>query len=251
VNVPQRGAIATLFAIAVLALINWASTWVTPSGKGIIVQGLTLLLAAFSWSAEGWTAFATLLTALATMILALCTYVQARLTREMIKVARDEYVASHRPKLILRQAFSLITDPLEATIVVQYTITNIGETRCWMTSCHLGVELVSELKYPLFVMTPDMSYPNNVPFIGAIGPGESKLSRSSTRPSDGINRTEDRGPAQQASISSGTSPTSTSRAAMSSAKWRFDGNTTLRLNAFTESGIPTTSTSTPTKAERG
>jgi hypothetical protein len=174
VNVPQRGAIATLFAIAVLALINWASTWVTPSGKGIIVQGLTLLLAAFSWSAEGWTAFATLLTALATMILALCTYVQARLTREMIKVARDEYVASHRPKLILRQAFSLITDPLEATIVVQYTITNIGETRCWMTSCHLGVELVSELKYPLFVMTPDMSYPNNVPFIGAIGPGESK-----------------------------------------------------------------------------
>lgn len=93
---------------------------------------------------------------------------------ENIKLAKDEFVATHRPKLVVRNVFSLVTDPKEATIVVNYTVANIGGGPCWMTECRVKVELISDVGYPLFMMAPGMDSPSKVPFIGIINPGEYK-----------------------------------------------------------------------------
>jgi hypothetical protein len=135
----------------------------------------------WEWLTHDPVAVATLVLALVTALMTRAVFKQVSLARDQIKQAGDEFqlaqkefIATHRPKLILRDAFSLITDPLESKISVTYTVTNVGASDCWMTECHLGIELVSELKYPLFVMTPDMVYPSAVPFIGRISAGESK-----------------------------------------------------------------------------
>ena len=103
---------------------------------------------------------------------------QAQLTRDSINLARREFVVTHRPKLILREAYSLISDPLESKIVVCYTIANIGGSGCWMTKCHLGIDLVKFVNYPGFLeLAPDLSFASDVPYIGEILPGENKRTR--------------------------------------------------------------------------
>jgi hypothetical protein len=84
------------------------------------------------------------------------------------------FLATHRPKLILREAYSPISDPLESKIAVIYTITNIGSSECWITECHLGLEFVTGTKYPQFMFTPGELFPNHVPYIGRIAAGEPK-----------------------------------------------------------------------------
>ncbi len=118
------------------------------------------------------TALATIAIAGFTLTLWRATTKQAELTRDTIALGNREFVATHRPKLILREAFSPITDPLESRITITYTIANVGASDCWMTEAHIGLELIREIAYPMFVMPPDMSFPNNVPFIGRIVAGE-------------------------------------------------------------------------------
>jgi hypothetical protein len=97
-----------------------------------------------------------------------------QITRDALRLSRDEFNATHRPKLILRQAFSFLSDWREQNIVVTYVIANIGETRCWISSGGVGIDMSADFKYPSFMKTPDMFLPRNAPFIGAIEPGESK-----------------------------------------------------------------------------
>jgi hypothetical protein len=49
------------------------------------------------------TAFATIFIAIFTIVLACVSRAQARLTRDAIKLARDEFNATHRPRLIVRR----------------------------------------------------------------------------------------------------------------------------------------------------
>jgi hypothetical protein len=51
---------------------------------------------------EVWTALATVVIASFTVVLALVIRRQARLTREALKLARDEFISTHRPKIIVR-----------------------------------------------------------------------------------------------------------------------------------------------------
>jgi hypothetical protein len=125
------------------------------------------------WARDPLTVITTILVALTGRYVINSSHQTKALTKS-VELTRKDFNATHRPKLVIRQAFSLITDPDEATILVRYVIANVGGTRCWMTECHLGIELVPEIKYPLFLMTPDMAFPSNVPHIGAIGPGERK-----------------------------------------------------------------------------
>jgi hypothetical protein len=130
-----------------------------------------------NYSSPALTALATIAIAAFTLILWLATSRQAKLTREAIELGNREFIATHRPKLILREAVSLITDPLEAKIMVTYTLANVGASDCWITEAHIGIDFMSGQGYPVFMMTPDQAYPNNVPYIGRFGAGERRQLR--------------------------------------------------------------------------
>jgi hypothetical protein len=142
----------------------------------IVCQG-----AFFESNREAVTAVATVFIAVFTLTLWLATGRQARLTtkaialtQETITLTRQDFLATHGPRLILREAFSLLTDWRESKIVVTYTITNVGASDCWITNCRLGVELVTGTKYPQFVITAENLFRDIVPYIGRIAAGESK-----------------------------------------------------------------------------
>jgi hypothetical protein len=88
----------------------------------------------------GVTAVSTLAIAWFTSTLWQATTQQAKLPREAIELGNKEFIATHRPRLILRDAFSLISDPLDSKIMVIYTITNVGASDCWVTEAHIGIE---------------------------------------------------------------------------------------------------------------
>src|SRR6266550_3861226 len=119
------------------------------------------------------TALATIAIAGFTLTLWRATTRQAALTREAIELGNREFAATHRPKLILREAFSVPPDPPRGAIAVSYTIANVGASDCWMTEAHMGIEWVHG-PYPVEMMTPDRAFTNDVPFIGRIRAGERK-----------------------------------------------------------------------------
>lgn len=54
------------------------------------------------WSAETWTAIATVSIAAFTLVLMAATIWQGRFTSKMINLAREEFIATHRPKVRVR-----------------------------------------------------------------------------------------------------------------------------------------------------
>lgn len=72
------------------------------------------------------TAIATIFIAAFTIVLAIVTRRQGLLTREAIKLARDEFNATHRPKLRVRRMRPHATDC--TPVAVQYVMVNVGET---------------------------------------------------------------------------------------------------------------------------
>ena len=99
----------------------------------------------------GITGIATAFLFVATAALWLVTYRLWQTTSKAVAdgaaallIANKEFRATHRPRLVLRQAFSLISDPEDTPILVTYVIANVGGTSCWMTEGHIGIELVPE-----------------------------------------------------------------------------------------------------------
>lgn len=72
------------------------------------------------------------LTALATIAIAVFTLTLWVVTGESVRLARDEFSASHRPKLLLRDASAWPARKLDSgeRIEVTYTIVNVGDTPC-------------------------------------------------------------------------------------------------------------------------
>jgi hypothetical protein len=100
--------------------------------------------------------------------------ISAEAAKAAVAITTKGFIATHRPRLILRAAFSSISDPLESNITVFYTIANIGTSVCWMTECHIGLDFIRQAGYPIFILTADQ-FPNIVPYIGPIEAGEHKL----------------------------------------------------------------------------
>lgn len=92
------------------------------------------------FSASFWTAAATIVIAIFTIVLACVTRKQGRLTQQSIDLARDEFMASHRPKLIVRH-FQLDDPVRDQVITIRFAIVNIGDTeaipRYWATEVAL------------------------------------------------------------------------------------------------------------------
>jgi hypothetical protein len=86
------------------------------------------------------TAVATVFIALFTIVLAWVTTVQARLTRRAVTLARDEFVSTHRPKLIVREILMLEhIDPIR----VRFVIANSGTTKARIIESHVEIQYLS------------------------------------------------------------------------------------------------------------
>jgi hypothetical protein len=80
------------------------------------------------FSASFWTAAAPVVIAIFTVVLACVNGKQARLSRESINLARDEFISTHRPKIIVRNV-STIGFVVGCPVHVRFKYINIGETR--------------------------------------------------------------------------------------------------------------------------
>jgi hypothetical protein len=80
------------------------------------------------WTPEFATAVATIVIAAFTIVLAVGGSIQACLTRKAITLARDEFISTHRPKIIVRNV-STIGFAIGLPINIRFMYINIGETR--------------------------------------------------------------------------------------------------------------------------
>jgi len=92
-------------------------------------------------TAENWTALATVVIAVFTVCLFIATGVQAWLTREAIRLAREEFISSHRPRLIVRDV-ALERDDRGDVRLVRFRLFNVGETDA--TVVESVVDIVSD-----------------------------------------------------------------------------------------------------------
>jgi hypothetical protein len=76
---------------------------------------------------------------------------QARLARRAIKLAGDEYLATHRPLLRVRY-FKRVDAPTDQMIQVHFTIVNVGDTRAKMLGCNAGIEFFRKDSLPTPVL---------------------------------------------------------------------------------------------------
>ncbi len=83
------------------------------------------------------TAIATVFIAIFTIVLASVSGRQAKLTRQAVELANKEYVSTHRPRLILRDAI------LEAENVI-YLLLNVGDTKATIVESWILVEFVED-----------------------------------------------------------------------------------------------------------
>ena len=79
------------------------------------------------------TAIATLVIAIFTVVLAIVSYYQARLTRQTIDLARDEFSATHRPRLFVQSVIVRSYgrgEPNETPARMIFHMINGGDARC-------------------------------------------------------------------------------------------------------------------------
>jgi hypothetical protein len=96
------------------------------------------------WKPEAVTAAATIVLAILTLVLAVSTVFLWLATRGTLKLARAEFNASHRPKLIVRELMLLRGAGLEPTADVRYVIANIGDGPAEIVESYLICQLVSD-----------------------------------------------------------------------------------------------------------
>jgi len=89
---------------------------------------MPMLHSIFCWllKPDNLTAISTLTIAAFTIVLAIGSSVQAWLTREAIRVAREEFISSHRPRIVLRDVdMASAAEGHE----IYYMLANSGDTR--------------------------------------------------------------------------------------------------------------------------
>ena len=84
------------------------------------------------------TAISTVVIAAFTIVLAVVGYVQARLIRKSIDLARQEFIATHRPRIIVRFVQGPVDNGKEPEFV-WVTIANVGEAPATITAIGYGL----------------------------------------------------------------------------------------------------------------
>lgn len=96
--------------------------------------------------------------------------------KQSVRLAREEFISTHRPKIILRDA--ICTDnEIGNQIVVSYTLVNIGETRARIVLWGAEVQLITNEAFDL-PQTPSMAEGWHEGFGGAVlEPGEERTGK--------------------------------------------------------------------------
>jgi hypothetical protein len=91
----------------------------------------------WSWltKADNLTAISTLVIAVFTVVLAGATWLQFQLTRKTIDLARQEFIASHRPRIILRDVHLIAEN-------VHYMLVNVGDTDATIVESWIMAEFI-------------------------------------------------------------------------------------------------------------
>ena len=99
------------------------------------------LCAFWNWiiSPDNLTAISTLVIATFTVVLALVGYCQARLIRKSIDLAAKEFIATHRPRIVLRNV-----DVDLAGGNVHYMLVNIGDTKATIVESWIMMEFLPD-----------------------------------------------------------------------------------------------------------
>jgi hypothetical protein len=96
---------------------------------------------------------------------------QSRDTAASINLARAEFISTHRPKLVLREAYAPLP-PDDDRIHVHYSITNVGSTKAWIIHSDVYLEL---FKVARLMLIPNSAGKNVIPTGDApFQPGETK-----------------------------------------------------------------------------
>lgn len=97
------------------------------------------LCAFWNWirSPDNLTAVSTLVIAAFTVVLALVGYCQARLIRKSIDLATKEFIATHRPRIVLRNI-----DLASGSVL--YVLVNIGDTKATIVESWIMMEFLPD-----------------------------------------------------------------------------------------------------------
>ena len=117
------------------------------------------------------TALATIAIAGFTLTLWRATTEQGRLTRDALKLARDEFIASHRPRLrVYAFEVSDLDLPHDRPVCVLFRAQNIGETAARISKVEGNIFISSRNSVPLepdipfrFTLTPDIALQSGEP----------------------------------------------------------------------------------------
>jgi len=74
---------------------------------------------------------------------------QGFLLHRTVLLARDEFTSTHRPRLILREAYAM--EDYGKTVIVSYTIANIGDSAAQIVESALDVEFGGAVSSPKFL----------------------------------------------------------------------------------------------------
>jgi hypothetical protein len=88
---------------------------------------------------------------------------QSRDMKASIELTRAEFISTHRPRLVLRQAFAPLSDNDGERIQVHYTITNVGDTKAWIVNSETYLELFTTRH---LMLTPNCIGKNYIPTEG-------------------------------------------------------------------------------------
>jgi hypothetical protein len=119
--------------------------YMCPEIRGIISAGLYRLN---DWSAAEWTAAATLFLTIYTGILATAARAQVRLTGNQVALTRDEFIATHRPRLRVRR-FQLHPVLNDGRMNVTFTIVNVGNSQAVLNESRGNIDIVPPAVVPM------------------------------------------------------------------------------------------------------
>jgi hypothetical protein len=109
-----------------------------PEARGVVSAGLYVIS---NWTAEAWTAAATI-------ILALCTFVLASATSRQVQLARQEFIATNRPRLRVRR-FELHQIPNDDRMNVSFSIVNVGNSEAILNESGGNIDIVPPSVIPM------------------------------------------------------------------------------------------------------
>jgi hypothetical protein len=138
---------------------------------------------ALLWFVEIVNQYNAFVTAVATIVMAIFTGTlwvtskgQAALTRESIDLGREEFISTHRPRIVLREAFTG-TFLQGERIAVFFHLANIGETAGRIIRSRAEVEIVRKDGPGRLLLQPSLHDKNDIGTV-TLGPGESRLFRA-------------------------------------------------------------------------